>query len=135
MRERDSLNGNMKLLEDEVKAKTQQLITLNNHITTTTSNFEMRLSNESNSNKDFRTKIQLLQVLLSLSLSSSSSQSLQDKISTQNSQIEDYSKRVHDLEESGSLLSINSKKEIDNLKKIGDTYKVIIILLLLYLLL
>jgi len=40
-RERDSLHGNLKLLEDEVKSKTQQLITLNTHITTTTTNFEM----------------------------------------------------------------------------------------------
>jgi len=95
-RERDSLHGNLKLLEDEVKSKTQQLITLNTHITTTTTNFEMRLNNESNNNKELTVRIQ----------------SLQDKISTQNSQIEEYSKKIRDLEESSSLLSIHSKTKL-----------------------
>jgi len=65
------------------------------------------LNNESNNNKELTVRIQ----------------SLQDKISTQNSQIEEYSKKIRDLEESSSLLSIHSKTEIDNLKKFGDTYK------------
>ena len=107
MRERDSQYGNLKLLEDEVKSKTQQLATLNTHISTTTANFEMRLNNEINNNKDLTNRMQ----------------SLLDKISTQNSQLEEYSKKIRILEESSSLLSLNSKTEIDNLKKYGDTYK------------
>lgn len=63
-RERDSLLGRVKLVEEEVASKTQQIITLTAHNTTTTSNFELRLNNESNNNKELSTRITSLQGII-----------------------------------------------------------------------
>ena len=60
-RERDSLQGRLKLLEDEVSSKTQQLVALNAHLTSSNTNFETRLNNESNNNKELSIRITSLQ--------------------------------------------------------------------------
>jgi len=66
-RERDSLQGRLKLLEDEVSSKSQQIISLNAHFSSSTMNFETRLNNESNNNKELNNRIISLQGIIKLS--------------------------------------------------------------------
>ena len=126
-RERDSLQGRLKLLEDEVSSKTQQLVALNAHLTSSNTNFETRLNNESNNNKELSIRITSLQgiifILSFITIHNLYLSLLIEKLSNQDLRIEEYSKKIKELEEESAKTLITTKQEIDSLKKLCNTYK------------